>query len=243
MSRDQDASWQASAQRLGRRVGAALLGGIVCGAVIGGGGGRLVMLALRVTSSSALRGQRTDDGFVIGQFTSASLFLVSLAAVLGGVGGLLYLGVRDWIPLRWRAPLTGVMTALVGGAIVVEPGGPDFAALSPRWLPVVSFVALPGLYGLATSALVERLLVRAAGHETRSRGWLPLWPLAALALAGLVGIVLLCLLVAGWTLARKAPALVSIWRSPATLWLGRAALVGVTGISAVDLVSNLDQVL
>ena len=116
-------------------MGSGIVGGLACGAVIGGGGGRLVMLVLRLTSDPALRGQRTDDGFVIGQFSRATFFLILLTAVLGSIGGLVYLGVRAWIPQSWRSWLTGMITAVVGGALVVEPGGPDFSALSPRWLP------------------------------------------------------------------------------------------------------------
>jgi hypothetical protein len=235
--------WQVSLQRTGGRVGSGIVAGLVCGALIGGGGGRVVMFVLRLTSDPALHGQRTDDGFVIGQLSRATLFLVLLTAVLGSMGGLVYLGVRTWIPSRWRSWLTGVVTAVVGGAIVVEPGGPDFSALTPRWLPVVSFVALTGLYGVAMSVVVERLLRRAVTREPRSTGWASLWPLAALVLGGLPGIVLLALLLAGWTLARKAPALVAAWRSRRTLWFGRGALVGVSGLSAADLVSNLGQVL
>ena len=236
-------AWRASLQRTGTRLGSGILAGLACGAVVGGGGGRLVMFVLRLSSDPALRGQRTDDGFVIGQFSRATMFLVFLTAVLGALGGLVYLGVRAWIPSRWRPWLTGVLTALVGGAVVVEPGGPDFSALSPRWLPVVSFVALPGLYGLAMSTAVERLLSRSTGREPGGAGWAPLWPLAALTLGGLPGIVLLGLLLAGWALARKAPLVVALWRSRSTLWAGRAALAGVGGLSAVDLVTNLGQVL
>src|SRR5258708_6692212 len=42
--------------------------GLVAGAIIGGLGGRLAMLVLRLTSNGSVRGVKTSDGFVIGRF-------------------------------------------------------------------------------------------------------------------------------------------------------------------------------
>lgn len=44
----------------------------------------------------------------------------------------------------------------------VQSAGIDFFLLEPRWLAIALFIALPGLYGAATSVLAERLLNREA---------------------------------------------------------------------------------
>ena len=80
-----------------------LLAGLICGLVIGGVGGRLAMLILRLTSDGGLHGRETDDGFIIGNLTGDTLFLLIAAGLLGAAGGLAYLVVREWLPLRWRA--------------------------------------------------------------------------------------------------------------------------------------------
>src|SRR6266511_532645 len=81
--------------------------GALCGGLIGGVGGRLAMLVLRVTSDDSLHGMETDDDFTIGSFTGATVFLELLTLFAGAVGGLIYIGVREWLPARWRPILFG----------------------------------------------------------------------------------------------------------------------------------------
>ena len=132
--------------------------GLVAGAAIGGVGGRLAMLVLRLTSDDSVRGAESDDGFVIGRFSSETIFLVVLAALLGAIGGLVYLLVREWLPRNWRAVAFGVLCATVVGSSIISPDGVDFTVLSPLWLAVVMFVLIPAAYGVAASVLVERSL-------------------------------------------------------------------------------------
>jgi hypothetical protein len=47
-------------------LGAGVSAGFVAGVLIGGVGGRLAVLLLRVTSDPRLHGSQTDDGFTIG---------------------------------------------------------------------------------------------------------------------------------------------------------------------------------
>jgi hypothetical protein len=63
-----------------------ILAGLLCGGLIGGVGGRLAMFILRLTSSDSLHGVETDDGFTIGSFTGATVFLVIATAFLGAFG-------------------------------------------------------------------------------------------------------------------------------------------------------------
>jgi hypothetical protein len=57
---------------------AVLAAGALTGALIGGVGGRLAMLILRLTSDPSLHGLETDDGFTIGIVSTSTLFLVGL---------------------------------------------------------------------------------------------------------------------------------------------------------------------
>ena len=58
--------WKADAGFLGRWILLGAGAGAISGALIGGVGGRIAMLVLRLTSSDLLRGAITDDGFEIG---------------------------------------------------------------------------------------------------------------------------------------------------------------------------------
>lgn len=137
--------WKPAARVAMARLAAGLWGGFLCGAVIGGVGGRLAMFVLRLTSDPSLSGRETDDEFIIGSFTGATFFLVALTAILGIMGGLFYLAVRNWFPQRVRPIVMGVLAGVVGGALVVRPDGIDFTELEPLPLAIAMFVALPAL--------------------------------------------------------------------------------------------------
>ena len=226
-----------------RRVAAGVAGGLVAGASVGGIGGRLAMLLLRATSSPALHGSQTDDGFVIGQVSGNTLFLVILTMVLGVLGGLAYLAIRPWIPARHRVWTSAVLGGVVGGSMFIHPDGVDFLLLEPLWLAVVLFILLPAAYGALLSVLVERWLAVGSGFQT-SRAWLlALIPLAALAFTGVAGLVLLVGMAVLWALAWLEPGLASAWRSRPVTWSGRACLVGATGYALVTLADDVAQIL
>jgi hypothetical protein len=132
--------------------------GAITGAVVGGIGGRLVMLVIRLQSDGSVRGLLTDDGFTIGQFTTATVFLLTVAAGLGGATGLLYLLLRRALPRPGRALGWGLVLGLVTAADILEPGNFDFVALDSKPFIVVSFVLLPMVAALATALAIERLL-------------------------------------------------------------------------------------
>ena len=213
------------------------------GALIGGVGGRIAMFVLRVTSDSALRGAETDDGFVIGQISGATLFLIIATSVLGVLGGIFYLAVRSWLPERWRAALYGGFGGIVGGAAVIRPGGIDFTLLDPLPLAIAMFIALPAIYGVLVSRLIEGWLRRDSGPGA-SRAWIigPI-PLMALAFLGPVGLGLAVLALALWIVRRRAPWNASLWGSPAVVWIGRAALLALTAVALASLVRDISQIL
>jgi len=141
------------------RVVLAVGGGALVGVLVGGIGGRLVMLVLRLASDAAVLGATTDDGFEIGVFTKSTFFLLQVTAGLGGATGLAYLVLRSGLPRRGRTLVWGVFVALVVGADILGPGSFDFSALDPKPFAVASFVILPGVAAFFIALLVERLLL------------------------------------------------------------------------------------
>jgi hypothetical protein len=225
-----------------RHLGAGLWSGLITGALIGGIGGRLAMLILRLTSDPALHGLETDDGFTIGEVTSESLFLILFATAIGTAGGIFYIVIRNWIPSRHRELAMGLLGAAVGGAVVIDPDGIDFVVLDPLWLAVAMFVALPALYGVAMSLLCERLLIWAkSGDATNDWVVLPLMLLPAL-IGGPFGVALLVVLGVGWAINRKLP-VANLWRSPAVTWLGRTTLVAIGTIATTVLIKDVTAIL
>lgn len=238
-----DTTWQQDLVASARRASAGVVGGSIAGILVGGIGGRLAMLILRLTSRPSLAGVETDDGFIIGRFSGETLFLVLLTAVFGIFGGLFYLAVRDWLPERSRTVLAAIFGGIVGGSAVIRPDGVDFILVDPLPLAIVMFVALPALYGVVMSLLVERLL-RSDSLLARSRVWVAaLIPLIPLALTGPVGLLVLVVLFGLWGIHRAAPGLGSVFRSTPVVWIGRVALLAVTLLALRSLVEDVRSIL
>jgi hypothetical protein len=213
------------------------------GAVVGGIGGRLAMFALRLTSDPSLEGVKTDDGFIIGRFSGDTLFLLLFTSVLGALGGILYIAVRSWLPERGRAALAGVFGGVVGGAIFIRPDGLDFTRLDPVPLAVVLFIALPAVYGVTMSLLVERLLLEDSGLSGSRVWFLGLIPLVAVGVLGVLGLGVLVVMIGVWAIRRWAPEAWGVLRSTTVAWIGRAVLLAVTGFGLVRLIDDIDQIL
>jgi hypothetical protein len=226
-----------------RSVGAVAVAGSLTGGVIGGIGGRLAMLALRLTSDPSLSGLKTDDDFTIGIFSGATLFLVIVTTVLGIIGGLVYLVVRGWLPERGRPWLFGGLTGIVGGATVLRPGGIDFTLLEPLGLAVAMFVVLPAAYGVATSLLAERFLADGSAFG-RSRAWIAGFVLLLpLGLFGVAGLAVFAVILAAVLLGRAAPAIASLWNSPPVAWIGRVGLGAIAIVWSTELVRDAVEIL
>ncbi|MGZ4132560.1 MAG: hypothetical protein ACXVWF_05905 [Actinomycetota bacterium] len=225
----------------GATLASGVTAGFVCGVLIGGVGGRLAMLLLRLTSDPTLRGVTTDDGFTIGRFSAETIFLLGVTSGLGMAGGLLYLIVRGWIPQRRRVLVMTVFFGLVGGGGLISPHGLDFNALGPLPLAVALFIAIPAAYGAAMPWLAERMLREGSAMRTRKWAWVA--GLLPLALANIVGILVL---VVAWVIlvvGRAAPDAVAAWRSRATLWIGRALLVAAAVLGGTGLVRDSLEIL
>lgn len=184
------------------------------------------MFVLRVTSGPKVVGLKSDDGFLMGQFSSSTGFLVMFCAALGAMGGVYYVAIRGFLPEGRRAVLTGLLAALIIGSVVIHPEGVDFTAISPRWLALALFLVLPALYGAATSGLVENLARRTSN---RVIPWLAvLGLLAGPPVLGFSGSFLLPLLlvvgIALLILATRVDAISRFCSSMPVTWIGRLAL-------------------
>lgn len=240
---DMRRGWRGDLDVTLRRLRVGIVGGFFGGILVGGIGGRIAMLILRLTSTPAVRGLESDDGFVIGRISAATVFLLILTAMLGAGGGLVYLAVRTWIPPRWRAAVAAVVAGALGGAAVIDPIGLDFTALGPLPLAVAMFVLLPAAYGALMSVWVERRL--AAEHPPSNVAvWVPCVLFAfAIATTGPTGVAILTAAAVAWILHRRVPVLGAVWTSEPVAWLGRALLAVVTAVAAFRLVGDAVDIL
>jgi hypothetical protein len=221
--------------RIAWQVLACTAAGAAAGFLVGGVGGRLAMLLLRLTSPDFVVGMTSDDGFEIGVVTTATIQLFGATTAIGGLNGAAYAAVRDAIPRRLRLPLWSLLGAAVGGAAFVHDDGVDFTLLEPAVLGVALFVALPGAAAALVVVLAERWAARPAWRERRLAVGLVLCAAAstiALAAAAVVA-------VAGAALSR--------WARPERLRpvarvLVPLALVAVSLVAAVVLALESAQV-
>jgi hypothetical protein len=215
-------------------VGAAA--GAIAGLLIGGIGGRLAMLLLRLTSPDFVIGVRSDDGFEIGVLTTDTLGLIAGMTMFGGLNGVAYAAVRGWIPSRLRLPLWTAVSATVVGAGVVHEDGVDFTLLEPVALSIALFVALPAVAAVLVVFLVERWADRDPFTDRRLSVVVVVAAAAgtfALILAALVGLV---------ALAGRRTGVGRVLR-PIALVAAPVAIAAVAFVSAVELVGEVSRLL
>ncbi len=226
-----------------RAIAAGVAAGLIAGFLIGGVGGRLAMLVLRLTSDPALRGLETDDGFIIGIVSTSTIFLLMLTTMLGALGGLFYLVVRSWLPARTRRWWFGALAGAYGGAGVIRPGGIDFTRLEPLWLAIAMFVAICAAYGVAVSVFAERFLALDSRFRESRAAVAALIPIGLLAAVGMFGIAIAMGVIAAILLWRSWPAVARAWTSRPMTILGRIALAAFGIGSAIALVRDVAAVL
>jgi hypothetical protein len=137
-----------------------VLAGIPTGVIVAGIGSRLAMLLLRVTSDPGVDGLESDDGFTIGRFTLSGTYnLLVIGALVGIVGAAAYQWVRPFLmgPHWFRYLTVGLASGAVVGSMLVHADGIDFRALTPTWLAIGVFVALPFCFAISAAAVVDRL--------------------------------------------------------------------------------------
>lgn len=226
-----------------RSLSAATVHGVILGLAIGGLGGRAAMRLLFITSSDSVRGLQSDDGFEIGRFDLvATLNLVSLGALIGALGGLIYLAIRRWLPRHRlvRSALCGLGAAMVVGSAIIHADGVDFTALGPLWLAVGLFIMIPGLFGALIPLLVDRTddpdswFQRKRLRVAAAPLILLLFPLALIVVIVPLGVTFL----GRWMAARNAW-LLELWESAQILWAGRVVIGAVGALGTLAVVNDL----
>src|SRR3954453_9996034 len=118
-------------------------------------------MALLAALNEEDHGTRTDGGFSMGQFTvGGTLNLAIAAAIIGAIGGLVFLAVRglrfgpDW----FRTTSVAVGATVVVGSLLVHSEGVDFTRVDPVVLTVVLTLSMPLLYAVGVTWLGDRWL-------------------------------------------------------------------------------------
>lgn len=161
------------------------IAGLLGGVVVGGLGGRLVMLVIAQLNRDAF-GQLTEAGAIIGRFTlEGTLAVIVFGGLIAGlVGSVLWVVVSPWVPWtgvrRWLATMP--IAVALGTFILVESTNFDFKLVGPTWLILALLLGLVALTGAATAWLDEQL-ERRLPHATATRRR----PLVVYALVAVLG--------------------------------------------------------
>ena len=151
---------------------------VICGIVVGGIGGRVVMRLSALAADGSRRGMLTENGAVIGRITlEGTLALLVFVGLIAGVSvGLFLFALRTVLPGRFLPATISVVLLALGGAIAIDPGNVDFVILGNRALNVAMFIALFPAFGTLFVVIAERL-----------DRWLVRPPLARIAPLSLLG--------------------------------------------------------
>lgn len=221
-----------------RKVAAAVTAGAVTGLVVNGVGGRLAMLLMARLNPQAT-GRVSDDGFVMGRFVlSSTLNLLVIGTVFGVLGGLVFLAVRQlrFGPAWFRTASITIGPAVVVGSMLVHTDGVDFRLLQPAWLAIALFVALPGVFALAVSRLVDRWTAEGSWFRTGGRN--RLWALTPIALA-IPAAPALAVAAIGRTVYQSVPSLRSPRIRRGLHHVARTGFAGAFIVGAVNLARDI----
>lgn len=137
---------------------AGVISGALFGALIGGVAGRAVMRLIFLLDDST-DGAKTDFG-TVGEITvDGSFTLLMLSTITGVIGGMLYVGVRRWLPWSGaaRGVFFGLLMAFAPGLIFL--GEVDLQIFEPAVPVYWTFIGLIVVYGVCVALLTDRLHV------------------------------------------------------------------------------------
>jgi hypothetical protein len=179
-----------------RAMGVGMVAGLAAGFVAGGIGSRLAMKIVAIVAGADARGRITENGNAIGDFTaSGTIFLLLFGAMLGTIGGLLYMALRPWLASagRWRGVAFGVILLATIRAGTIDSENFDFTRFGIPALNVALFAALPIVFGLLVALWADWLDRRVPVPESMGAlgmvGGLGLVVLAVLPVALVVGLI------------------------------------------------------
>ncbi|HET7737860.1 MAG TPA: hypothetical protein VFK32_04730 [Tepidiformaceae bacterium] len=105
-------------------------------------------------------GAFTDAEATVGDFTFEGTANLMLAGTVAGVlGGLLYLGIRRWLPVpsQWNGVAFSVFTLVTVGNALFDPANADFQIFEPAILVLGLFSLLFFLNGILLARLMDRV--------------------------------------------------------------------------------------
>lgn len=135
---------------------AGVFAGALFGALIGGIGGRIIM-RIAFLFDQETKAAQTDFG-TIGEITLGGSFtLLVLSTIMGVIGGVIYVGVRRWLP--WSGAARGVFFGLMlmFGPGIIALGEVDLQIVEPAVPAFLMFVGLIVAYGVCVALLTDRL--------------------------------------------------------------------------------------
>lgn len=158
-------------------------------------------LAMRVAGFLTIDRNRyllTEADARVGEITfDGTMFLAVFAAFTGIFGGLLYVGIRRWLPSQplLRAVSYGVLLLAVFGFILMDENNSDYRLFGPAWLNVATFSLTYIVFGVLASLVAEWLDARVGAFSLRRpatrRNWLAMLLLTPFGGLGLVTIAIL----------------------------------------------------
>lgn len=150
-----------------RTVAIGALAGAMAGVVAGGIGGRIAMRVSAMATEDRFQGTLTEAGNRVGDITvGGTLGLVLFGgALIGILGGLIYLGVRRWLMDLgpWKGLGFGLLLLAMLGWVVISGDNFDFHRFGPPPLNIGMFALIFVAFGLIVVALhdwLERVLPR-----------------------------------------------------------------------------------
>jgi hypothetical protein len=212
---------------------------------------RIVMRLAGYLTIDSHRGLLTENNAVVGEITFAGTMAIAVTgAIMGVLGGVLYVAVRRWLPGNvWqRAATFGVLLLAVFGFVVMDRSNPDYRLFGPAWLNVGTFSLAYLVFGLVAGSTAEWLEVkmprlgRAGGSRRRRFAVGAL--LTPFALIGLLWFLLAGVGVAGLTGILIA-AVIAVAQLPAnrllrirrfTIRVPRPDLIGYAALAAPSLI-------
>ncbi len=154
MVRSVRAAWNVTAP-----VRRAALAGALAGFIAAGAGSRLAMYAITRLNQDRV-GVTTDAKAVVGEFSfGGTANLLLLGTFAGILGGLVYLGIRRWLPVSraWRGLAFGALTLVTVGQLLFDTANVDFQIFEPVLVVLALFALLFFINGLILAPLVDRM--------------------------------------------------------------------------------------
>lgn len=153
-----EAGW--TLKNFARLVAIGTFAGLIAGLTAGGLGARLAMRISAVAAGPAMQGKITAAENVVGRVTAGNTaFVVVVGGMVGILGGLLYMGLRRWLPGTGagKGLMYGLVLLLMAGSAVIQGTNPDFGRLGSPALNISIFASLFILFGMIVAPLAERL--------------------------------------------------------------------------------------